>query len=281
MGGRDPVADLLLVADGAYPQPDYSFLSAHIPVWAGYLGGHTPHDWTLAEITALRDTGRRWWGIWTAPDKQAINAGQGVTDAGDTIDRLVALGYPVTDPVFYDIEHATWTIDPAGAEAAAAQWKAAVAAAGWRKAYWYGPLASHCDWVANWTGVRPAALPPGRIGVQYDHALSSDRYDISVFDPALLGPGGTDDMTYSQWAQADRDALARDVAQAVIQRGVAPFNGSVSDILNDTRARLVQTQAELSAVHSELDAVKAAIGAAGPVVAGTFTITGSGAIGTP
>ena len=198
------MANLLLVADGAYPHPDYDFLPAHIGVWAGYLGGHTPHAWSAAEIANLEGTGRHWWGIWTAPDRQAINARQGAADAADTIAALTALRRPKTDPVFYDVEYGTWHADPTGAEAAATRWKRDVVAAGWRHAYWYGPLASHCDWVANWTGIRPSVIPAGRIGVQYDHALSNDRYDISVFNSALPGATGGDETTMDLANPTDR-----------------------------------------------------------------------------
>lgn len=201
------MAELQLVADGADPQPDYGFLPRNIGVWAGYLGGHTPHAWTWDEVAALERTGRVWWGIWTAPDRQVIDAGQGATDAADTIGALRALRRPTTDPVFYDVEYATWHADPAGAQAAADRWKADVAAAGWRHAYWYGPLASRADWVADWTGARPGVLPAGRVGVQYDHALSGDRYDISVFHPAVAGPTGGDPNTMDLTNPLDKTLL--------------------------------------------------------------------------
>jgi len=274
------VADLLLVADGAYPHPPYDFLPAHIAVWAGYLGGHTPHDWTVAEIAALEATGRTWWGIWTAPDRQAIGAGQGAADAADTIARLGALRYPKTKPVFYDVEYGTWHADPAGAEAAASRWKHDVAAAGWRRAYWYGPLASHCDWVANWTGVRPASLPPGRIGVQYDHALSNDRYDISVFDPSLLEAtvsAPLSDADVVKIVTGLRPDLIR-LAQYVAGRENAVFNpqsvvdvSTPGDTIATLEAALTTLTRDVAALGRQLSAVAG--------LSGAFTITGSGTVG--
>lgn len=284
------MADLLLVADGAYPHPDYSFLPAHIRVWAGYLGGHTPHAWTAAEVDHLEATGREWWGIWTAPDRQAINAGQGGADAADTIATLMALRYPKIRPVFYDVEYGTWHADPAGAEAAADRWKRDVAAAGWRHAYWYGPLASSCDWVADWKGFRPTVLPAGRIGVQYDHALSNDRYDISVFNPAVLTNPGGPIMTQPQVdaINAKLDALAKRLDDWDATHPDAVSLGTVLHRLTGLRdgdaghADLPDILTALQGLSDDLALVAQAVhGITVPPVAGTFTISGAGAISSP
>lgn len=275
------MANLLLVADGAYPHSDYDFLPAHVTVWAGYLGGHTPHAWSAAEVAHLEATGRAWWGIWTAPDRQAINAGQGAADAADTIAVLAALRYPTIRPVFYDVEYGTWHADPAGAEAAATRWKHDVAAAGWTRAYWYGPLASHCDWVANWTGFRPAVLPPGRIGVQYDHALSNDRYDISVFDPSILEATMALDPTDRAFITNTVHTQAVLALQQLFSPGGEDFDRVVQAVQKAIDQTNVATGGEVAAVQQVVDAVKVKLDAAGPVVAGTFTITGTGHVGTP
>lgn len=180
------MATLTPVADGAYPQADYSFLPPGCRIWAGYVGGHTAHPWTNTEINAARAAGLTWWAIWTAVQGRAITRGDASADAAGMLAGLARIGYPRTDPVIYDVEYSTWSADPQTTEDAAQFWCATMRASGYVNALWYGPRDSVASWRADWTGTPPTSLPPGVVGVQYDHALAGDRYDISLFDLSLL-----------------------------------------------------------------------------------------------
>jgi hypothetical protein len=281
------MAELIRVADGAYPQPNYDFLPRTVLAWAGYVGGHTPHAWTAAEVAHLEATGRQWWGIWTAPVGRALNWSDAQIDAAGMIAGLERLRYSKDRPAFYDVEFSTWAAAPAQTEHAAAQWCQLMREAGYSRAYWYGPRDSPAQWRADWTGVPPAALPPGVVGIQYDHALSGDRYDISRFDPALFTPPGGNDMPLTDtdaqliWStevhnpvsggdQSAGDRLC--AAQTDAHRAAAEAAAA-----NDQATAL---QGELDAIKAELDAIKAALGGA-PQLSGTFTLTGSGTVAAP
>lgn len=278
------MANLISVADGAYPQASYDFLPPTVAVWAGYVGGHTPHAWTAAEIADLEKTGRQWWAIWTATVGRALTPGDALADASGMAARLAQLGYDKTRPVFYDVEYSTWQANPAATEASAASWCSHMREAGYLHAYWYGPFHSAAQWRADWTGVPPTSLPAGVVGIQYDHALSNDRYDISRFDASLLPTTGGTDMPLTAddldafWAhqvtnpatklaQSAAARLCATQADAAAARTQAAANGST----------LSAVKAELDAVKAELDAVKSGgTGTAG--ASGTFTITGSGTL---
>jgi len=275
------VAELIRVADGAYPQDSYAFLPDDVKVWAGYLGGRTPHPWTVTEIDAARANGLTWWGIWTAPDRRAITAMDGTADGAGTVQRLTEIGYPKADPVFYDVEYGAWHANPTGARAAISMWKHALAAAGYRHAYAYVPLSAGFDWIAHWTGTRPTSLPAGVVGIQYAHALANDRYDISVFDPSLLHTTGGTDMPIT-----DTDA------QTLFNAGVTnPASGNVQPFaqrLSETEKAAKDAAAGVSGVVNALAEILTALGeiktelaTATPPVQGTFTISGSGTVGGP
>lgn len=270
---------LILVADGAYPHPPYDFLPHDVAVWAGYLGGHTPHPWTAAEIAAVRAVGLRWWGIWTAPDRRAIDGGVGVRDAAGTVARLIELDYPHGDPVFYDVEYATWTAGPSGARSAISAWKRGLAAAGYKRTFAYVPWSAQFDWVARWTGVRPATLPAGVVGVQYDHALHNDAYDISVFDPALINATEGADMALDPNDPTVKRILA---LEGLIIRGddPDPATGDTHPAnLTNLLAKQSAQAAQLAALKAEMDEVKTLLAALTVPVQGQFTITGQGTVG--
>jgi hypothetical protein len=67
--------------------------------------------------------------------------------------------------------------------------------------------------------------------------------------------GGDDDMPYTDWPKADQDALAKDVATAVITRGVSPYNGTLAEILNDTRGRVVAAATQTATVAQRVGAL--------------------------
>lgn len=164
------------------------------PPWAsvvcGYVGGHTLHAWSLAEVNAVRQTGRKWWGIWTArnhePGNPPLTAQDGITDAAGMLARLPALNY--TDklqPLFYDIEPGIFDLDPIGARAAITAFKTGISKAGWLHVYSYTVKRQGGDWIADPTGVKPTSIPPGVIGVQYGGDVS---FDYDVFSDSLLVP---------------------------------------------------------------------------------------------
>ncbi len=275
------MASLIRVADGAYPQDSYAFLPTDMHVWAGYLGGHTPHPWTVTEINAARANGLTWWGIWTAPDRRAITAMDGTADGAGTVARLTQINYPTSDPVFYDVEYATWHADPTGARAAISMWKHALAAAGWHHAYAYVPLSAGFDWIAHWTGARPASLPAGVVGIQYDHALANDRYDISVFDPSLLNTTGGTDMPITD---ADAQTLFNAGVANPASGNVQPFAQRLSETekaAKDAAAGVSGVVNALAEILTTLGEIKTELAAATPPVQGTFTISGSGTVGGP
>lgn len=216
------MGDLVQVADGAYPKDDYSFLPASVRAWGGYVGGHTPHDWTKDEVAHLEATGRAWWGIWTAPEARALTLTDATEDAANMAHGLAALGRPKVMPVFWDVEYSTYHADPQAANKYGPIWCTAMNSLGYPNAGWYGPCDSNASWRACWTGQAPATLPNGVLGVQYDHALHNDAYDISVFDPSLF-TGGTE-MTQPQVDSilARIDKLESDLTTYDTQNSSAP-----------------------------------------------------------
>jgi hypothetical protein len=232
---------LIKVADGAYPHPPYDFLPADVLVWAGYVGGHTPHAWSPAEIADVRAAGLTWWGIWTAATGRALGVADGRADAAGMIARLADLGYPRRDPVLYDVESSSYRANPTGALAAVAAWKQGMHAAGYDTAVAYLPVEAGFDWLAHWTGVAPVALTLPVLGVQYDHALHSDAYDLSVFQASLLrGP--------------DMPLTPADIDTWLDHQVVNPANGVVMTV----RQRLLDTEIRAGEIDDALTQIKGA-----------------------
>lgn len=276
------MVDLRRVADGAYPQPDYGFLPADVTTWAGYLGGHTPHAWTPREMAAAREAGLSWWGIWTAPVGRVFTRDMAVAEAAGTVAALVACDYSRTDPVFLDVEYSTWAADPVSCEAAVDAWRTGVAGAGWHRTHWYGPWASSADWAAMWTGVRPASLPGGLVGWQYDHALAGDRYDVSVFDFDLIYPTGGSPMSADDVAaiNAHTDVKVQQLLGRLLGNASAA-GPTLADIGSAIHSDAANVLTALTALQAHLDAVITTLAEGAPGVHGTFTITGSGEVSRP
>ena len=181
------MSDLILAVDAAWP-PDLRLLPFMARVIIGYLGeqGATPHVWTRAEADIYRANGRRWWGVWVPPQHDMSGAAA-VRAAQDAMMQAQLMGCAKTDPLFVDIEAGTWQANPAQAAYFVSVFKKYAAGHGWAHPFGYVPLAAGFDWVAHWTGQRPTALPPGWVGQQYASDVAAGAYDLSVFDPALVG----------------------------------------------------------------------------------------------
>lgn len=185
--------NLVSAADAAYPF-DYGILPAGVDIVLGYIGGvqATPHIWTLEEVKACRAAGKHWYPIYTVPMRE-LTVTDGYLAARNSLPALAAHGIGLADPKFLDIEYSAYMANPVGALGCAAAWKAGLAAHGHTNAWAYLPLAAGRDWLAHWTGRRPTILPAGVAGIQYDHALAGDAYDISVFRSSVFPnyTGGT------------------------------------------------------------------------------------------
>lgn len=245
---------LVLVADAAYPF-DYALLPGNVDAVAGYVGGDTPHVWSAAEIAAVRATGRWFWAIWTAPSRgQAITAAQGGIDGAGTVSALAARGYPKTDPVFYDVEYADWTADPAGARAGITAFKNTLTAAGYPHTFAYVPYSAGFDWVAYWDNIAPSVLPAGWVGQQYGGNAVSGHADLSIFDTERLGM----DVTISQ---ASLQAIGAQVTQHIglTVANLQQDHNELAVILGDVQG----LQRDLANVLADVVALANKIGAGG------------------
>lgn len=177
---------LVTVADYAWPI-DPALLPDYVTAVCGYVGGSTPHVWTDAEVQRVKDSGRQWWPIWTVPQR-GIGISDGNGAAVGMIEQLRLRSYPGNAPVFLDVEHSTWTANPAGAQAAIHYWKRSMQEEGWPNTFAYVPLEAGFDWVAYWTNTAPTILPAGWVGQQYGGEVNNGKYDLSVMDLDLLMP---------------------------------------------------------------------------------------------
>jgi len=250
---------LILGADAAYPF-DYSILPAGVAVILGYVAESqtTPHLWTAAEIAAAEATGRQWWAIVTAPER-ALTAVDGTRAAAAMFAALLERGYSTSRPVFYDIEHSAYAASPTGAMAARAAWLRGMVAAGWRRAYAYLPAAAGVDWLAHWGIGRPTSLPARVIGIQYDHGLDGDRYDLSVFDPRLLEATVTAPSV---------DQIVSGVKTMLLKGGVlADLNTQTDQLQAWLNPRLGSLGTQLAAVAMKVDALSTGAGVDVPALA--------------
>lgn len=182
------MASLLLAADAAYPF-DYRRLPRGVAAILGYVGhpDGTPHVWTASEVRAARASGRLWAPIWTPP-AAVLNEQLGRQAADEMLTTLARYPLLGREPVFLDIEQHVYAAAPAGALAAAKAWAQTMTGHGWPYAVPYLPHQAGTGWAANWTGRRPDTLPAGLTGWQYAGELDGDRYDLSVFRPAVFAP---------------------------------------------------------------------------------------------
>lgn len=248
------MTDLVLAADMSEPLPDYGILPAGVVVVLGYAGGATPHAWTAAEVAAVRRSGRAWWPIWTAANPNArLTSGQGHWDALAMVAELARLDIPTATPCFYDIEQSTYAASPTGAAAAWSMWQQTMAAYGHRRAWPYLPASANYGWQAHWTGVRPASIPAGVVGIQYEGASAHPGYDLSLFDLDRLGV-----VTVSSpadiWAYPiDLGAKAKDPALGYTQVSyrAEQLLSDVSWRTRDNENRLLRVQRALAALAEQ------------------------------
>jgi hypothetical protein len=226
------VAELVSVADGLYAQDDYSFLPPTVKAWGGYVGKPEVNAWTVQQVAHLEATGRLWIPIWTPGDGTTYTRAEATADAAAMLAGLSRLGLHDQRWVFLDIERSRWINTPAQTEDAAAYWCSIMRASGWPRAGWYGPLNSGAPWQAHWTGVPPVTLPPGVIGLQYDHALANDRYDISRFDPTILEVGAMSVNGPEHWDPADWNAMRANLPALAPYDPTHPGAPSVATVLH-------------------------------------------------
>lgn len=249
------MSELIRVADASAPF-DYTVLPDDVKTILGYIGlfGYTPHIWSVPEVQAARKAGLRWFAICTVPLRR-LTAADGHTAAGWCLMKLPEYGYTPDMPVFLDIEYGAYQANPAGADACVTAWRDGMRAGGYHAAIPYLPLSAGYGWLAHWTGVAPATLPDGVAGIQYDHALAGDAYDISIFRPDIF-PGGTDTMPL------DQDALNQ--IDALFARHLTGLFGRLHGDLAGTEAREVADEADaeqakvtLSSLQAGLDELRA------------------------
>lgn len=270
------MVNLVRVADGAYPQPDYSFLPPDVKVWIGYLGGFTAHAWTDPEIAEARAKVGDWWGTWTAPNARALTAMDGRDAAAGCLAKLVSINYPTTDPVFMDQEYAAYVASVDGAAACFAAFATGLAGAGYRNTHWYCPYNGRGDWWAHWNAVQPMSLPAGVVGEQYDHALAGDRYDVSVFDLDLIFGGNVSVNGPEKWDTADWAAVRANLPALANYNPAAPDNPSVATVLHileGIRDGAVGFDSLPSVQQAVTDAIATITTATGPsAYSGTITL---------
>lgn len=220
---------LVKAADCAYPF-DYSILPADVTVILGYVGGYgnTPHIWSTQEVQTARNSGRIWCPIWVPPQR-GLTGTDGTNAAAGMVAALAQYGHPAYLPVFLDIEKGSYDASPAGANAAVRAWQNGMANHGWHTAIAYLPIEANTGWIADWTGIEPAALPVGWRGEQYAGNMGQGRYDLSAFMADVFStPVGEDFMTLfdghvlSAAEQAQLDRLGQFI-ETHTYRGVRPF----------------------------------------------------------
>lgn len=171
--------------DAAFPPPEGS-LPASTRFVAGYAGlvGSTPHVWTLAEVTAVRQAGRMFWPI-IVPPQRTLGPQDGVLCVGPMLAFCQLIGHPKDQPVLIDIEHSSYVANPSGAMAAVQAFERGMAAHGYQHGIAYLPFVANQGWVARWDNKRPTTLPAGWLGDQYG---GEPGYDLDVFDSSAFGP---------------------------------------------------------------------------------------------
>ena len=95
---------------------------------------------------------------------------------------------PKSCPAFLDIEYNQYHLNKQGANLAASTFQATMNSAGYSRPYPYAPLEMGRGWISDYVYSKPAELPAGVIGWQYENdKYAHHGWDASVFDAALLG----------------------------------------------------------------------------------------------
>lgn len=179
---------LVVVADTDHPI-DWTTLPADCDIVLGYIGQPlcTPHVWSPAEVEATRKAGLVWAPIHTPPGGR-FDKGAGERAGALMVQELTRYRLYGPEPMFLDIEHASWAVDPAATHAGIVAWQAVMHAHGHPQAHAYVPWQAGYGWGANWVDYRPTSIPDGLVGWQYDHSHPGRHYDLSVFRAEVFAP---------------------------------------------------------------------------------------------
>jgi hypothetical protein len=95
----------MLIGDSAYPLALYPTEWNGEPIvgWGFYIGGNTPHVWTVDEVAVLKKTYQYLLPIFTKSDPQSANS---ITDTSAAIKQLLLLDAPEEILVQWDLESA-------------------------------------------------------------------------------------------------------------------------------------------------------------------------------
>ena len=160
-----------MMYDAAYPP-------AHPPAWpvaAGYLGGNTPHVWSLVEWQ--HQPARYRLPIWVRSNPDAVND---AADAAAAAKAAKALGVPHGATIALDFET---TVNAPYVQTFDETLKAAgyrVMLYGSASSVRHNPEPSGGYWVANWTGT--AHMDAGAAATQWTNGTG---YDSSLISSAV------------------------------------------------------------------------------------------------
>lgn len=252
--------------DGAYP--------SWAQVVLGYEGGKTPYIWSTTDVQNVRDTGRVWVAIRTAPnasDAPTLTAQQGHLDGANMLAHLPDYGYDKTLAIMYDIEPNIFDRDPVGARACIDAWKQTMRGGGYTQPYSYTVERQGGDWIANPTGIRPSSIPPGKIGVQYGQSNEKPNpfFDFNVFDPAILG-GNMSVNGPENWDNNDWAAFRAQFPALQNYDPTHPDNPSVATV-----AHYLLAMRDGDAGHNDLGDIRADIAALKQLILNTPALSGN------
>jgi hypothetical protein len=234
---------------------------------AGYIGGNTPHVWTVAEWEdQTAKSGARFW----LPIYVRSNPGSHdpFNDAAIACNWLLNRGMPEGMTLALDYETA---VNANYLE----EFDGVVSRAGWRVAV-YGsistvrknPEPSGGYWIADWTG-RPHIVPgsvatqwsgSGPFGGAYDPNLVADSMPLWQIAGENLSANGPEN-----WDRADFDKLDTHLKAFMVER-LWPEHSTISEMLRDVLPGL-------STIRTMFANLPQQIVAALPAGAGTTTYT--------
>ena len=196
------MTDLIDVWDGAF-LGNLASVPSSVQAIIGYVSGPDAyHIWDPDDALAVVNSHRRFWAI-DVPPQRAFVAQDGITAANRMHAALSA--YPVDKytPCFMDIEYDAYTQNKQGAIDAAHAFTMRMFQLNHTRAFGYLPAEAGIDWGSRYTYQRPASLPTGMVGLQYENDKYAHKgWDASVFDARLFSTPDSDgwslsDMNYA------------------------------------------------------------------------------------